>query len=238
MSNIPVIMQSAQYQQQIMKIKKSINNIQNISELLQSDIDDCVDNLQEKSPELMEDQRLIKRQIEDENIKRIQEKNTKHDPRFQQFKKEEPPKVDINTEKSCKKLFRDISKKCHPDITNSEKLITLFKEANDAYINFEFKTLSDIWAQLKTGTIIDNLFNNPKEYSIEVLLNEIKILQEELMKKQNALKNIKTSLGFVILIKYKEGGTGEMIAKSMYANHLTRQNLMMLTELEKMQNEK
>ena len=123
-------------------------------------------------------------------------------------------------------------------MTTSEELIGLFKIANDAYIIFDFKALSDIWNQLKDGLTITDLFNDLKECEPEKLLEEIEILTLALLKKEKELNNIKNSIGFIMFTKYEAGKTGKLVAKNIYSNHMIKQNLKMLMELEQIQNGK
>jgi hypothetical protein len=234
---VPVIIQSAQYYQKIIKIKKHIDTIQQSTDETLTNIESCLSSLRKENPSFMDDQIEIKRQLDEENIKRLKNKPNEHNPNFQLA---EEPKIVVDkiTRSKCKSLFRDISKKCHPDMTTSEELIGLFKIANDAYIIFDFKALSDIWNQLKDGLTITDLFNDLKECEPEKLLEEIEILTLALLKKEKELNNIKNSIGFIMFTKYEAGKTGKLVAKNIYSNHMIKQNLKMLMELEQIQNGK
>lgn len=96
--------------------------------------------------------------------------------------------------KNIKKLFRIISKQCHPDKTDDTSLNDLFVLANDAYSKNNYNILLEIYNKLK--------YNKDSNFNIS-LEDKINLLKQQFSKEKEYFENFTKTNTYVINSLYK-----------------------------------
>lgn len=97
----------------------------------------------------------------------------------------------IDLKNEIKRLYRLISSKCHPDKTSNKDLNELFISATEAYNNYNYTMLLDIYSKIinESDLFID------KQISIE---DRLKLIQEEYDKRKIEYDTLTSTYGYRI----------------------------------------
>ncbi len=138
--------------------------------------------------------------------------------------KTEPPPLEIkekdpDLEKNCKELFRNISKKIHPDVVkeDDQELIIYFSLAKEAYDNLDFLELKRI------KDLIDNKNNNILLKFINKNENELEtefnLLNIEINKEKDNINKLLNSIQYKIVTLLKTNNDiDNMIANKLFTD--------------------
>jgi hypothetical protein len=107
--------------------------------------------------------------------------NIKSDSNIKNIKKHkiDPETLDPKTKEKIKLLYREISKKTHPDKDINNKFSELFLRASEAYQNFDLYELHNIANSLKIEILIEE--------------NDISLLKEKISERKNEVLKIENS---------------------------------------------
>jgi hypothetical protein len=109
-----------------------------------------------------------------------------------------PPKevIDPEKEKKCKEIYKEISKKTHPDVAKDEELIPLFSEAKEAMEQGNLLELQRIKEQIDSGNIsVKEKFDNA---NVDELQHEYHLLVREIQREQSEYNKVIESVQFRI----------------------------------------
>jgi hypothetical protein len=87
--------------------------------------------------------------------------------------------VDDNVKAKIKKIYRDIVKKTHPDITDSKELVDIYMRATEAQEKYNLFELYKICSELQIEVELDK--------------EDIKLLEELIENKKKELKSLESS---------------------------------------------
>jgi len=139
---------------------------------------------------------LLKLKAEKERSKeKIEEefKNFKEEFEKEQEKEKSKKTVTLDEKRELKKLYREASKLCHPDVVleeNREVAEEVFKELNEAYSNNDLEKVSKILNSLKNGGFETN---SEKIDNFEILKSKIDELREKIDSEKRAISELKNS---------------------------------------------
>lgn len=131
-------------------------------------------------------QNEINRLREQANVKINPSNNTNEDIQIN----DDDFKDNNNFDNDAKKIYRLISSKCHPDKTNDPHLNQLFIQAAEAYSNYNYTVLLEIYTNLINNESYDKL-----DLSIE---KKLEILKKEYENRKMEFDNITKTNGFII----------------------------------------
>jgi hypothetical protein len=114
--------------------------------------------------------------IEPKNEQPTPEENEKQKQKFPEILIEN---VDDNVKAKIKKIYRDIVKKTHPDITDSKELVETYMRATEAQEKYNLFELYKICSEL--------------QIEIELDKEDIKLLEELIENKKKELKSLEAS---------------------------------------------
>jgi len=139
---------------------------------------------------------LLKLKAEKERSKeKIEEefKNFKEEFEKEQEREKSKKTVTRDEKRELKKLYREASKLCHPDVVleeNREVAEEVFKELNEAYSNNDLEKVSKILNSLKNGGFETN---SEKIDNFEILKSKIDELREKIDTEKRAISELKNS---------------------------------------------
>jgi len=139
---------------------------------------------------------LLKLKAEKERSKeKIEEefKNFKEEFEKEQEREKSKKTVTRDEKRELKKLYREASKLCHPDVVleeNREVAEEVFKELNEAYSNNDLEKVSKILNSLKNGGFETN---SEKIDNFEILKSKIDELREKIDSEKRAISELKNS---------------------------------------------
>lgn len=134
--------------------------------------------------------------------------------------------------KDIKKVYRLISSKCHPDKTNNKYLNSLFVEAAEAYSNYNYMLLLEIYSAV-IGENSEEI-NNKNDLSLET---KLEILKQEYNNRKEEFDNITNTHGYLIKkLMESEKSKDKYTARKLFLDLLFKQILefeQLKDELEK-----
>lgn len=199
-NNLPLVLIKQKYYYDNKKIRIELNKIQIRKNELDAEITECLKTLEtensqypRKCNELENEIKLLDAKLKDHNWEHPEKPNP-----FQETidKANAPAPIDPEKDKKCKEIYKEISKKTHPDVAKDEDLIPLFSAAKEAYDSGDLLELQRIKEQVESGNLnlnerLDNI--NPEE-----LQREYQILVRELLKEKKEYKDMLNSVQFRI----------------------------------------
>jgi hypothetical protein len=224
MLNPIILFQNANYQQKKIKLTSQIKSYKEEIEKILTDIKSCLFELEKSIPEIIAKHHKL--------IELSQSKKTEYVNVHKQKEKERIKNIDDETKQNCKELYKEIAKKCHPDITNNNETLTqLFRNAVDKYEDYDYYGLLEISKQLNSDikTIFEKL-----DISFDKIKKECDTLEQELEFRKTELNNIKHSVGYVVLNFFNtEGEYSKLFAEQVYSSFLINENVKIIKELSK-----
>jgi hypothetical protein len=144
---------------------------------------------------------------------------------FQQEQKKEELKKIITKEeqKSLKKLYREASKICHPDIVPEDKRSEaeeIFKELNEAYSINDLEKVSEILENLKTGNFGTG---SEKIEDFELLQRKVSDLKAKIEKIKNEISELESDETYFKIVDLDDweiyfSEVEESLKQDIYAN--------------------
>ena len=122
---------------------------------------------------------LISKKRKELNIEPKDEETIPENEEKQKFPEILVENVDENVKVKIKKIYRDIVKKTHPDITDSKELIDTYMRATEAQEKYNLFELYKICSELAIEVELDS--------------EDIKLLEELIENKKKELKSIEAS---------------------------------------------
>ena len=122
---------------------------------------------------------LISKRRKELNIELKDETPTPENKEKQKYPEILIENVDNNVKQKIKKIYRDIVKKTHPDITNSKELIDTYMRATEAQEKYNLFELYKICSEL--------------EIEVELEKEDISLLEVLIENKKKELKSIEAS---------------------------------------------
>jgi hypothetical protein len=148
----------------------------------------------------------IERTIEEQfksDYERLKEEREEAEQYSEEYEKvREKPKLDEESEKKLKSLYRELAKKYHPDMARTpedkEKFHKIMAEINEAYNNKDLQKLKELAMELRTPEKVS--FRETLEEELERLQKESKKLDEIISRLEDELAAIRNS----DTLKFKE----------------------------------
>lgn len=128
-----------------------------------------------------------------EKIKEEKGEAEQYSEKYEKVK--EKPKLDEESEKRLKSLYRELAKKYHPDMARTpeekERFHKIMAEINEAYNNKDLQKLEELAMKLRTPEKV--FFGETLEEELERLQKENKKLDEIISRLEDELATIKSS---------------------------------------------
>ena len=193
----------------------------------------------EKIKNLVDLEKEIEEQFKTDyqKIKEEKEEAEQYSEEYERVK--EKPKLDEESEKRLKSLYRELAKKYHPDMARTpedkEKFHKIMAEINQAYNDRDLKKMEELAIRLKYPEKI--FVKESLEEEFERLLRESEKLDEIISDIENELDAIRNSDTFKFKINVDEAGAeGKDLLKEMEDGLKTKIG-QKETELEKVKQE-
>lgn len=128
-------------------------------------------------------------------------------------------------DKSCKDLYREISKRTHPDKVGSEKFIDAFREATDAYNSGDKDKLEQILASIDGEHMA-------KYQSLDTdnTAKKIESLKIEIQKEEVEIQVIKQSTGYKLKVLHESEDILDQLKARKILSDLLHQTVIKLHE--------
>ncbi|MBC8427599.1 MAG: hypothetical protein H8D97_01775 [Proteobacteria bacterium] len=202
--NLPAILIKQKYYYDNKKIRIELNKAQIRKNELDEKITECLNQLEKDNPQYPRKCADLENEIKLLGAK-LRNHNWEH-PEPQSFQDKineaKKPTIDSEKEKKCKEIYKEISKKTHPDVAKDEELIPLFSEAKNAMEQGDLLELQRIKEQIESGNInlrekLDNIDPQKLKREYELLVNELKKERSEYEKMLSSVQfriyNLSTS---------------------------------------------
>jgi len=177
-----------QYRRRIDKLETQLGDLSKEISEIATEIDGCIKKLEQEIP-------IWKkyRQLETE-VDTLRAKQGKLRPE----KKKEEMKIPKNLDKQCKKLYKIISKECHPDVCEDKHKNELFIDATEACKRGDLKTLLEI-SSILDGDSVKKEHYQPTE---KFFKTKIFALEQDLVIKIRKLEKLMKSNSYIITKLY------------------------------------
>jgi myosin heavy subunit len=214
--------------EQYTEIKEEVNTLKKEKEKIEKeleDIDEFEDDYDKKYEELNELKEKLNKKEQELNEKRKEAKKAKdeykQDEKNQEYedvkkdyeefkkeyrnvKKEQRATLSQEQKKELKKLYRQASKLCHPDIVADEfkeQAQIIFQELNNANSKNDIETVRKIYESLKSFETFEVSSNSLEDKTL--LKQKISILKEKINKIEKEIEEIQKNEVFLILQEYE-----------------------------------
>jgi hypothetical protein len=221
-----ILFKSAQDQQTVIKLKIKLKLLETEIKSLENNIKNCLNEIEKNIPSIIKKHHDL---VDLLNTKKQQESNFFENVNFKkQQEKEKIKNIDQDIKEECKQIYKEIAKKCHPDICKDENLNNLFKEAVSKYEEFDLLSLKELQKNISTPK---NFFQKIYE-NIDKVGLEIKELEKLIKYKIDELVRLNGSNGFSIFTQYNSNNEyGKELAEQLYSILLINENIKIVKEL-------